>query len=96
MRAAKVIPCGISGHFSPAPLVPPTSYPFYAESGSGAHFTDVDGNDFIDYMCAYGPDGARLRQQGRARRRRPAAQAGRHARRCPSPVMVELAEKLVD
>ena len=29
-RAAKVIPCGIYGHFSPAPLVPPTSYPFYA------------------------------------------------------------------
>jgi glutamate-1-semialdehyde 2,1-aminomutase len=52
-RAAKVIPCGIPGHFSPAPLVPPTRYPFYAVSGAGAHFTDVDGNDFVDYMCAF-------------------------------------------
>ena len=50
-----MIPCGIPGHFSPAPLVPPTAYPFFATSGTGAHFTDVDGNDFIDYMCAYGP-----------------------------------------
>ena len=54
-RATKVIPCGIYGHFSPAPLASPMSYPFYAQSAQGAHFTDIDGNDFIDYMCAYGP-----------------------------------------
>ena len=36
-------------------MVPPTSYPFYAAESHGAHFTDVDGNDFIDYMCAFGP-----------------------------------------
>jgi glutamate-1-semialdehyde 2,1-aminomutase len=54
-RAAKVIPCGIYGHFSPAPLVPATSYPFYTARSDGARFWDVDGNEFIDYMCAYGP-----------------------------------------
>ena len=54
-RALKVIPCGIPGHFSPAPLVPPTMYPFYAERAKGSRFWDVDGNEFIDYMCAYGP-----------------------------------------
>lgn len=54
-RALKVIPCGIPGHFSPAPLVPPTMYPFYAEKGKGSRFWDIDGNEFIDYMCAYGP-----------------------------------------
>ena len=54
-KAAGVIPCGIYGHFSPAPLVPPEHYPFFAQQASGARFTDIDGNEFIDYMCAYGP-----------------------------------------
>ena len=94
-RAAKVIPCGIYGHLSPAPLVPPTSYPFYAVRGAGSHFVDVDGNDFIDYMCAYGPmvlgynnkvvDKAVLRQLKDG-----------DTLAAPAPIMVELAEYLVD
>ncbi len=54
-RAAKVIPCGIYGHFSPAPCVPVDAYPFFASRAKGSRFWDVDGNEFIDYMCAYGP-----------------------------------------
>ncbi len=54
-RASKVIPCGIYGHFSPAPLVPATDYPFFSNRAEGAKFWDVDGNEFIDYMCGYGP-----------------------------------------
>ena len=54
-RAAKVIPCGIYGHFSPAPYVPATDYPFFSNRAEGAKFWDVDGNEFIDYMCGYGP-----------------------------------------
>lgn len=54
-RAAKVIPGGIYGHFSPAPCVPVSAYPFFGSRAKGAHFWDVDGNEFIDYMCAYGP-----------------------------------------
>ena len=54
-KAAKVIPCGIYGHFSPAPLIPTTDYPFYTDRAKGARFWDVDGNEYIDYMCAYGP-----------------------------------------
>jgi glutamate-1-semialdehyde 2,1-aminomutase len=54
-RAVEVIPNGIYGHFSPAPLVPVSAYPFYIESAEGSRFTDVDGNEFIDYMCGYGP-----------------------------------------
>ncbi len=94
-RATRVIPCGIYGHFSPAPLVPPTSYPFYAASGTGAHFTDVDGNDFIDYMCAYGPMvlgyDNKVVHEAAARQRKLGDTLA-----CPAPVMVELAEKLVD
>ncbi len=54
-RAVEVIPNGIYGHFSPAPLVPVSAYPFYIESAKGSRMTDVDGNEFIDYMCGYGP-----------------------------------------
>lgn len=54
-RASKVIPCGVYGHFSPAPCVPPEAYPFFGVKAEGCRFWDVDGNEFIDYMCAYGP-----------------------------------------
>ena len=54
-RAAKVIPCGIYGHFSPAPYIPASAYPFFGRRAKGSRFWDVDGNEFIDYMCAYGP-----------------------------------------
>jgi glutamate-1-semialdehyde 2,1-aminomutase len=53
-RATKVIPSGIYGHMSPAITVP-GSFPYYAARGEGSHYWDVDGNEFIDYMCAYGP-----------------------------------------
>lgn len=53
-RATKVIPSGIYGHMSPAITVP-GSFPYYAARGEGAHYWDVDGNEFIDYICAYGP-----------------------------------------
>ena len=29
--------------------------PFFAESGAGARLRDVDGNEYIDYVLAYGP-----------------------------------------
>ncbi len=94
-KAAGVIPCGIYGHLSPVPLIPPTAYPFYAVRAKGPRFWDVDGNEFIDYMCAYGPvilgynhekvDAAAMKQYGEA-----------NCVTAPTPVMVELAEYLVD
>lgn len=30
-------------------------FPVYAEKASGCHFFDVDGNEFIDYLCGLGP-----------------------------------------
>jgi glutamate-1-semialdehyde 2,1-aminomutase len=94
-RAAKVVPCGIYGHFSPAPLVPPTAYPFYAERGAGSKFWDLDGNEFIDYMCAYGPmvlgyNHPVVDQAAQAQYKEGNTLAA------PAPVMVELAEYLTD
>jgi glutamate-1-semialdehyde 2,1-aminomutase len=94
-KATRLIPCGIYGHFSPAPLIPPEYYPFYAEKASGSRFTDVDGNEFVDYMCAYGPMVLGYNHEAVDR-----AAAGQRVKgnclSAPSPVMVELAEKLVD
>ncbi len=94
-RASKVIPNGIYGHFNPVHQVPTGTYPLYAASAKGARFRDVDGNEFIDYMCAYGPmilgygnpavDAAYTEQLKRA-----------NASTLASPIMVELAEYLVD
>lgn len=53
-RASKVVPGGIPGHQSPTLLVFGSS-PCYVERAEGARFWDVDGNEYIDYMCAYGP-----------------------------------------
>lgn len=57
-RALKVIPAGIYGHLGPSEgcYIPVSSYPFYASRAQGAYVWDVDGNRFIDYMCAYGPN----------------------------------------
>ena len=35
-RASKVIPCGIYGHFSPAPLVPPDAFPAPLPGAAGS------------------------------------------------------------
>ena len=29
--------------------------PFFVASGAGARLTDVDGNDYLDYVCSWGP-----------------------------------------
>ena len=31
------------------------SFPVYAKSAEGSHFTDVDNNEYIDYLCGLGP-----------------------------------------
>jgi len=53
-RATEVIPCGIYGHTSPAAALP-GSFPYYAERAEGSRYWDVDGNEYIDYLCGYGP-----------------------------------------
>jgi glutamate-1-semialdehyde aminotransferase len=30
-------------------------YPIFFDHGKGGRVTDIDGNDYIDYLCAYGP-----------------------------------------
>ena len=30
-------------------------YPIFFESGNGGKVTDIDGNEYIDMLCSYGP-----------------------------------------
>jgi len=94
-RARNVIPNGIAGHFNPVVQLPEGTYPLYCEEASGSRFRDVDGNEYIDYMCAYGPmilgyGNPVVEEAVRAQ----VAQADTCT--LASPVMVELGEYLVD
>ena len=96
-RALKVIPAGIYGHLGPSEglWIPIQKWPFYSEKAQGSYFWDLDGNKYIDYMCAYGPnvlgyndpdvDAAAMKQ----------LKLG-NCTTAPSKIMVECAEKLVD
>jgi glutamate-1-semialdehyde 2,1-aminomutase len=53
-RALKVVPSGIHGARHPSNLVP-GSYPIFLSSGEGCRVRDVDGNEYIDFMCSFGP-----------------------------------------
>lgn len=54
-KAKKLIP-SITQTFSRAPSTfVEGAFPVYAQSAKGSHFTDVDGNEFIDYVCGLGP-----------------------------------------
>lgn len=53
-RATSVIPGGIYGFKNPATVLPGAS-PYYVARAAGARFWDVDGNEYLDFLCGYGP-----------------------------------------
>ncbi|GAA2572546.1 MULTISPECIES: aminotransferase class III-fold pyridoxal phosphate-dependent enzyme [Microbacterium] len=96
-RAVKVIPGGVPGHLGPSEgcFIPRSAYPLFSERAEGTRFWDVDGNEYIDYMCGYGPN---VLGYGDAD---VAAAAQAQARKedvvsLPSTTMIDLAELLVD
>lgn len=98
-RAKKVIPgsplCpegGMYGHYSVS--VPARGNPIYFSRAEGAHFWDVDGNEYIDYMCAYGPMILGYNHPGVDEAARDQYRRGNTVS-LAAPVMVELAETLV-
>lgn len=96
-RAAEVIPAGVYGHLGPAEgqFIPVNRWPRFSEKAQGSYFWDVDGNKYIDYMCAYGPnvlgycdedvDAAAIEQIKKG-----------NCVSSPDKIMVECAELLVD
>lgn len=91
-RARRVIPGGIYGHQNPAYLVD-GAFPRFLSGAKGCRVRDVDGHEYVDFLCAYGP--MVLGYQD------PAVEAAAQAQRrecdsgnLPAPNLVELAEKL--
>lgn len=92
-RAEKVLPGGMYGHMNLKKL--PSGYPQFMASGKGSRLTDVDGNEYIDYMCGWGP--IVLGRQNPAVDQAAQAQFARgDIFNGPGPEMVELAELLCD
>lgn len=96
-RATRVIPSGIYGHQGPSEgvYVPREAFPLFSARAEGSRFWDVDGNEFIDYMCGYGPNVLGYHD--------PDVDAAAQAQArledvvtIPSTVMVDFAELLVD
>ena len=52
-RARKVVPGGIYGHVSPAAGLP-RHFPHFCDHAQGSRFVDVDGNEWLDFMCGFG------------------------------------------
>ena len=91
-RARKVIPGGMYGHLNVARL--PAGYPQFFARAEGATLWDVDGNAYVDFMCAYGPmvlgyGNREVEEAAAAQRALGDVLTG------PSERLVELAEKLV-
>lgn len=91
-RAAKVIANGMYGHQSVAAL--PEAFPQFFARGEGSRLWDVDGKEYIDLMCSYGP--IVLGHRNAAVDRAAAEQQARgECFNGPTEAMVELAELLV-
>lgn len=97
LRATKVIPSGVYGHLGPAEgcFVPVEAFPLFGSKANGAYFWDADGNKFIDYMCAYGPNILGYNDPDVDEAARKQREKG-DCMTSPSTVMIDFAELLVD
>jgi glutamate-1-semialdehyde 2,1-aminomutase len=91
-RARVVIPGGMYGHMNTRTL--PANYPQFMRSGKGARVVDVDGREFVDLMCSWGPVILGYRHQGVEQAAAQQAALG-DVLNGPSERFVELAEKFV-
>jgi len=96
-KALKYIPTGVYGHLGPSEgcAIPVSAYPSFISKAEGAYFWDLDGNRFIDYMCAYGPNILGYNDKDIDA----AAKAQMEIGNCttmPSTKMIDMAELLVD
>ncbi len=96
-HACEVIPSGIYGHQGPAEgcYIPIEAFPLYSQKAQGSYLWDLDGNRFIDYMCAYGPNILGYNDpdvdEAAAKQR-----AISDCTTLPNPIMIDFADLLVD
>jgi 3-aminobutanoyl-CoA transaminase len=53
-EATGLVPGGVLGARKPTDFIQ-GEYPIFFDSGKGCRLIDVDGNEFIDFLCGYGP-----------------------------------------
>jgi glutamate-1-semialdehyde aminotransferase len=53
-EAITLVPGGVLGARKPNDFIK-GEYPIFLESGKGCRLKDVDGNEFVDFLCGYGP-----------------------------------------
>jgi glutamate-1-semialdehyde aminotransferase len=53
-EATTLIPGGVLGARKPGDFIN-GEYPIFLDRGKGAKLVDIDGNEFIDFLCGYGP-----------------------------------------
>ena len=53
-EAKTLSPGGVTSERQPSKFIP-GKYPIFLEHGKGSHVWDVDGNEFVDWVCSYGP-----------------------------------------
>lgn len=53
-EAQKLVPGGVLGARKPSDFIE-GEYPIFLESGKGCRLIDIDGNEYIDFLCGYGP-----------------------------------------
>src|ERR1700756_935481 len=92
-RAVSVIPGGLWGHQNRRFLTP--DHPAFVASSGGAYLTDIDGREFVDLMCAWGPMILGYRNTVVDAAAQAQAALG-DTQNGPAPILVELAETLVD
>ena len=68
-KALKYVPAGIYGHLGPSEgcMIPVSAYPLFMSRAQGTYIWDLNGNRYIDYMCAYGPNFLGVLRQERRR-----------------------------
>lgn len=92
-RAERVIPGGLWGHLNAARL--PEGYPQFFTRAEGCRLHDVDGRVFIDFMCSWGPVVLGHHHPAVEAAAREQAAMG-DCMNGPAPVLVELAELVVE
>ncbi len=93
-EAKKYVPNGIYGPRTPAFLTF-GSYPAFIKRGDGCRIWDVDGNEYIDFMCSFGTNLLGLRHpkiEAAARKQQDNADCFT----LPSDLWVPLAKKMVE
>lgn len=91
-KAKQVIPGGIFGHYKYAVR---ESGPKFFSKSEGAYFWDLDDNRYVDLMCGYGPSILGYNHPEVEEAFKSSSDKGNTVS-IASPVMVDLASKLVD